>query len=466
MILGRKREQRALERSFNQDSAQFITVYGRMRAGKTYLIQQFYAQKDCRVIHVTGIREANLKTQLDNFVTALTKAFPEVAPTKTPKRWRDAFRLMTRAIESTQEKVVLFLDELPWLTSKRSGLHRTLDYYWNNQWSFLRNFTLVISGSSVSWINKKIIFDTGGFHNRTTLELHLEPFELAETKEFLHEKGLSDSGILYYYLVLGGIPAYLQYIDPTLSRQENIQQLFFDKYAPLANEFDTLFDSLFPNADAYKEIVNALGKQNGSTRKNLLDNTTLSTRGGELSERLKKLTDMGIISEHLPLDKKIGTSYKVNDEFCLFYVRWLKDNRPESDLWTTTPTYTTWINNAFELICYKHIYQIMKALNTGSCRITSWRSKQATFDFIIISHRHNIIILTEIVYAERPLIIDKSYAKQLDNYLTIFEDRAKPDKPVQLALIAPHGFKRSMYSEELIKGVVTQKDLFKKYEHL
>jgi hypothetical protein len=53
-------------------------------------------------------------------------------------------------------------------------------------------------------------------------------------------------------MALGGIPYYLNYIEPGRSAVENIQAVFFDAKAPLQDEFKKLFTSLTPvNLRAY-----------------------------------------------------------------------------------------------------------------------------------------------------------------------------------------------------------------------
>ncbi len=448
-----------------------------MRAGQTYLIQEFFTQKKCIFLHATGIQHGKLKDQVESFMKALSKAFFNGAPLETPESWRGAFKLLTKQIEQTDEKVVIFLDELPWMASRKSGLHRTIDYYWNNQWAWMRNVILVLGGSSTPWMRKKIIYNTDGFHNRTTLEINLSPFDLEETKEYLEAKGatFSDEEILYLYFTVGGVPEYLHYIKPNLNPQQNIQHMFFDTYAPLVDEFDALFDAQFDRAEPYKEIVHIIGKNSeGISRTELINKTTHSTRGGELTERLKKLIKMGFIAEYIPWKKQRGTYYKVRDEFCLFYTRWFNyPTRPfPPDYWaieTQNPAYPLWANNAFEAVCYKHIHELMRGLGIRtSCLPTSWRSKALASNQpdvcigLMLVRDDNVISICDIQYSDKPISIDKSYAAKLNHTINTLKTKTKTTKQLLLEIITAHGIKPSIYSEELVNNVITAQDFFKR----
>ncbi len=479
MIIGRKREQELLENIFNEKRNRFVTVYGRRRVGKTYLINEFFKKKDCLYFHVTGKRNGKLKDQLENFTNVLSKTFFDGIPLKTPSRWKDALILLTTQLEKTDKKIILFFDELPWLATQRSGLLDEISYFWNKEWLNMKNLVFVACGSSASWMIKNIIYDKGGLHNRTNLEINLQPFDLALTKVYLHERGikLTDKHILSLYMAIGGIPYYLDYISGKLTAQQNIQLLFFDKNAPLKGEFNKLFESLFNYADAYKELLEKIAeKPEGISLPKLGDESNLSSIGGLLTERLQKLCDTGFIEKVIPWKQKVGAYYKVIDEYCLFYLRWVKNapaNSSMPDYWTqesNTPKYYAWSGYAFEGICSKHILQIFRALKiTHAHSMGSWRYKPqgknengAQID-LVFDRNDDAITLCEIKYTDQPFIIDKRYAALLNNKLAVFKKQTKTKKQIFLAMISANGLTKTMYSEEMISGLVTLEDLFKSY---
>ncbi len=148
----------------------------------------------------------------------------------------------------------LFLDELPWMVTPKSGLLQAIDYYWNRYWSHNNYIKLIVCGSSASWIIKKIINNKGGLYNRVTRTLVLEPFLLDEAALFLSASGikLNHKQVLDLYMVFGGIPHYLALIKKGQSAKQSIDEICFHKGGELINEFERLFNSLFKNASASK----------------------------------------------------------------------------------------------------------------------------------------------------------------------------------------------------------------------
>ncbi|HEU5282132.1 MAG TPA: hypothetical protein VFU82_09160 [Gammaproteobacteria bacterium] len=68
-------------------------------------------------------------------------------------------------------------------------------------------------------------------------------------------------------MAVGGIPYYLNHVEEKKTAGQNIQYLYFSKNAPLQDEFRKLFDSLFENADAYKELIQLIAvKKEGISR--------------------------------------------------------------------------------------------------------------------------------------------------------------------------------------------------------
>ena len=221
-IVGREKEQQMLYKAYNSDEAELIAVYGRRRVGKTHLVREYFMQQDCVFLHATGIRGGRLQEQLQGFAEVLSAAFFNDAPLETPKSWRDSFALLTKQFAEPTQKVVMFLDELPWMATRKSGLLQALDYYWNRHWVQIPNLIVIVCGSSASWLIKKIIYNKGGLHNRVTCQIRLDPFSLSETKAFLRSKkiNLSNDHILSLYMAVGGIPYYLKYVRRGLTAKQ------------------------------------------------------------------------------------------------------------------------------------------------------------------------------------------------------------------------------------------------------
>jgi hypothetical protein len=264
-IIGRKKEIAELKRYYESGRAEFVAVYGRRRVGKTFLIDEVF--HDDMVFHHTGLspydrrRKVTLKDQLQNFYFSLLRhGMEDIAQ---PKSWMEAFFLLERFLETCDNgsRQVVFIDELPWMDTARSGFLTALEAFWNGWGNMRHNLLLVVCGSATSWMLDNLISNKGGLYGRLTGEIKLSPFSLKECEEFYQSRGIRMSryNITQAYMIMGGIPFYMNFFNPSYSLAQNIDALFFDRQAKLGDEFDRLFNSVFDHAEDCMKIVRFLG---------------------------------------------------------------------------------------------------------------------------------------------------------------------------------------------------------------
>jgi predicted AAA+ superfamily ATPase len=484
-IVGRSPEKTILSEVFESKNAEFVAVYGRRRIGKTYLIETYFADKACLYFSITGLRGGSLKQQLALFTAKMSEIFfADIGvQVEAPSDWMHAFDLLTKALSkfAGDKKIVLFFDELPWLAAKKSGFKDALDYYWNTKWSKDERIRLIVCGSAASWIIKNIINDKGGLHNRVTVKIALYPFTLKETFEYLHYIGVryNQQQTLELYMALGGVPHYLQRIKPSLSAAQNISLLCFSRNGHLFDEFDKLFSSLFDKAQAYVELVKLIAiKRSGVTRNELEKKSKLSSSGGTLTERLSALEQAGFIKSFFPIGyEERGLSFKLIDEYCLFYLLWIYPIKSKvsseavSDYWVSkinTPAWHNWSGYAFEAVCLKHVTQIKRALYIPAGSLSgSWHyqpesvklTEGAQID-LLFDRDDGVVTLCEIKYTQNPFVINKKYAADLQRKVRVFKENTKTNKQLFLSLVVSADLKINQYSEELITGKAVLSDLF------
>ncbi len=484
-LVGRKDECGILQTLFDSDRPEFLALYGRRRVGKTFLIRQFFKDKDAIFFNVTGSKQGKLREQINHFIEQLGKVFLGGIVPKPGKNWDDTFKILTDAISSSKQnkKIILFFDELPWMDTKNSRLLHSLDYYWNQHWSNDERIKLIICGSSASWIINKVIKSRGGLHNRITRKMHLEPFNLINTKKFLKRQGidLNNKQITQLYMVTGGIPYYLSYVEKSLSAAQIIENLAFNKGSFLLEEFDNLFASLFDDHEVYIEIIRIIAQsRSGIGKRALLEKIDKSQLGGRGLKKLEALKEAGFIMSFKPhFHKRRGVYYKVIDEYTLFYLRWIEPIRESLQVqsldkgnWQeiqNSPAWNSWQGYAFEAICYKHISQIRKKLEISPTAIAnSWRyipkdksgEPGAQID-LLFDRRDDAITLCEIKYSNKSFVIDKQYARNLLNKQRVFVKNTRTKKQLFIAMIVSNGIKQNLYADDLISGIVTLDDLFK-----
>jgi hypothetical protein len=482
-LIGREEEINILERIYTSNKPEFLALYGRRRIGKTFLIRKFFEDKSAVFFNTTGAKNGTLVEQLGHFSDQISKTFYNGVALVAPKSWDSAFTLLTDAINNTKaKKVVLFLDEIPWMATRKSRLLQTLDYYWNQHWSNDKKIKLIICGSSASWIVKKVINNKGGLHNRITHRMHLEPFNLQETKYYLNSLGvqLKNQQILLLYMVTGGVAYYLSTAKKGLSAAQIIENLAFNEKGILFDEFNNLFSSLFDQSDACIQIVQTLGKYTyGLGKKELLKSLGKSSIGGSGLKKLEELEDAGFIMSFTPhYHRRQGIYYRLIDEYVLFYLKWiapikksLQKKSLEKGSWQSmqrTPAWYSWLGYAFEAVCYKHIFAIRKALSIPPDAIANawryvprkWKPEQGAQIDLLFDRNDDTITICEIKYTEEPFVLTKEYITVLNRKLTVFKEQTRSKKQLFLAIVSANGLKNNFYAEDSISGVVTLDDLF------
>lgn len=483
-IIGRSYEKSRLEKLFHSSEAEFIAVYGRRRVGKTFLIKQFFAQKDGIFFQTSGILGAKLSVQLAEFKKATEETFYrqfKATKLQTPTTWMAALEMLHEAIInlSNGQKVLIFLDEFPWMALKKSQLLQALDYYWNRYWSNMPQIKLIICGSAASWIIDNILNNKGGLHNRVTQRLLIKPFNLLETQAYLKNRGIeyNHTQLLQLYMCIGGIPYYLKFVEKGLSAIQNVNQMCFQKMGTLLDEFENLFASLFQHHDMHENIIRLIAqKREGVSRESI--EQAMSSKGGRLSLRLKELEEAGFIASYMPWGKKRGMYYKIIDEYTLFYLYWIYP-MIESHImreWNThyweemaqTPAGYAWSGYAYEAICFKHIDYIRKALKIpdGSTAYT-WRYIAKKNDLIdgaqidlVFDRPDGIVNLCEIKCSNKPFTIDKAYAMNLKNKAMIYQKITRTNKQIFLSMITTMGLEDTGYARELIHSSAMVEDFF------
>ncbi|MBC7874324.1 MAG: AAA family ATPase, partial [Ferruginibacter sp.] len=455
--------------------AELIAIYGRRRVGKTYLVRAIC--KDSMVFEFTGIHEAGLKDQLQNFIMALQKTTKSRLPMATPGNWLQAFDFMDRYLMTLPGKkpAVVFFDEFPWIHTQKSGFLQAFDHWWNSSASKRDNLTVIICGSAASWMIDNIINNKGGLYNRVTRTIRLLPFTLGETQQYLASRGirLDRYQLLQLYMAMGGIPHYLKNINTGESAAQNIDRLCFVKDGLLKGEFNNLYKSLFTNPQHHEAVVRALAKKGkGLTRNEIIATCKLSS-GGTTTKMLHELEESGFISSYIPFDKDANDSiYKLSDEYSLFYLKFIEHTKATgAGTWirqSAAASYASWSGFAFESVCQKHVLQVKKALGIEGVltKASAWRhapgkDREGAQIDLLLDRQDRCINICEMKFATGVFAIDKKYAKELEKKSTIFRETTATKKTLFLTMITTYGSKKNAYHTGGVQAEVVMDDLFK-----
>ncbi len=468
-IIGRDSQIETLNTALASNQSEFVAVTGRRRIGKTFLIKSFFEEDIC--FYMTGVQNQPMKTQLQAFANELrfrSKRFIGV-----PKNWLEAFAMLRDYVETvdTKKKKVIFLDELPWIDTQRSGFLQIFAHFWNSWAAWEHNIILVIAGSSTSWIVNKVYNDRGGLHNRVTKRIWLEPFKLKETEMLFKANHvvLSQYEISLIYMALGGVPFYLNEVKSGESAAQCLERLCFTEGGLLVKEFDNLYKSVFQNPEGHLKIVKTLAKHTyGLERSDILKKTKLSNSGAT-TKILEELTDTGYVSHIIPYGKNSsGGKYVLADFYSRFYLNFINSKKITN--WTTlinSSVYSTWCGITFEWLCHIHKKEIVKALGLSGINtyasylnVKDENNKMVSQIDMLIERADNAMNLCEIKFSNDVYTLSKTEHDNIRRKVFYLQDKLTRRKSIFPTMITTFGCEKNMYYLGLITNQVSLESLF------
>ena len=471
-MIGRINEIKQLRNAFAAEQSEFVALYGRRRVGKTFLVNETFGGR--YAFQHSGVENVGLYEQLDYFRQSLS-VYGAYRCSRLAN-WREAFFELRQMLEKAEVgKKVVFLDEVPWLDTAKSGFLPALEHFWNGWASLRKDILLIVCGSATSWVVNKILNNRGGLHNRVTKPIPVAPFTLRECEEYAVWKKLAFDRrqIAECYMALGGVAYYWSLLLPEFSVAQNIDYLFFGQNSVLKTEFRKLFASLFKHDEKYVEIVKALASRSvGMTREELLA-AMPSPCGGEISRYLLELEECGFIRRNSIIGTiKRGAIYKLIDNFTLFHFKFLAERRGTDErFWSLSyekPALNAWRGLSFERICFWHIPQIKQALGISGVLsdVYSWRGKSAAPEVgdaqidMLIDRGDRIINICEMKFSNDEYVMDADEGRKMRRRIELFRSATKTRKGLMPTMISCYGLKRNANSA-MIQSVITLDDLFK-----
>lgn len=474
-MIGRKGEVNELNRLYESNKAEFVAVYGRRRVGKTFLIDSVfggrYAFRHAGLSPVEHGKANAMRNQLNHFYNSLLNY--GMTKGEKPKSWLDAFfmleQLLLRKDDGTKQ--VVFIDEMPWLDTTRSGFITALEAFWNTFACCRKNMMLIVCGSANSWIQDKLINNHGGLYGRLTYQIKLSQFTLAECEEFYRSNNINYSkyDITQSYMILGGVPYYMNYMRAGRSLSQNIDELFFVRNAVLKEEYNRLFLSVFNNPEGAKKIIEVLSKRSiGLTRSEIVEKTKMSD-GGALSDVINALIASDFVIKYVPFGySKRESFYKLVDPFCLFYLHFEnKINGAEEHFWSENQNLANvvvWRGFAFENVCFNHIEQMKRSLGISGISSTqsAWTKRddgESTQIDLLIQRKDNIVNCCEMKFYGDEFTVDSSYYRKMLSRQNMLHEMLPKKMSVQPVLVTTFGLKRNEYSS-VFQNIITLEELF------
>jgi len=328
-FIGRNIELERLGRLLDKPSASLIVVKGRRRIGKSRLLQEFGKQITAHFF--TGLpptEQTTAETERREFAAQLERAFGLRG--LAADDWGDLF--WNLAQQTKKGRVLVVLDEITWMGASDPDFLGKLKTAWDLHFSKNPELILALCGSLSGWIEKNILSSTG-FLGRESLTLTLRELPIETCKEFWYGRGaeVPPFEMLRMLAVTGGVPRYLEEINPNLSAEENIRQLCFEEGGILFGEFGKIFSDLFEKKNLLYERIVSFLVSGPKTQKDVAESLGHNTQV-DASEYLETLVQSDFISRDYTWNIRSGKQsrlsvYRLSDNYSRFYLKYILPNK-------------------------------------------------------------------------------------------------------------------------------------------
>ncbi len=420
MFLGRDNELRQLNDLKSDGYARFIAIKGRRRIGKSRLIEEFSKGFSKKYLFTGLVPTAGSTSdsQREEFIQQMVRqGFSDIKGND----WSDIFFELSKSTK--KGSVLIALDEIAWMGSRDPNFLGKLKIAWDQFFEKNPKLIIVVASSISSWIDKNILNSTG-FFGRVDLTLTLDELPMKDCVKFWKDRESSVSAYekLKVLGVTGGVPKYLEMINPKLSAEENIRKLCFMKSGLLFNEFDRIFHDLFSRrSKTYKNIVLALSNRHSLSQEEI--SKEIGIRSGQtFSNYLRDLTEAGFVSADYAWDIKNAKvsklrKYRLADNYLRFYLKYIEPNSQKiqkGDFESASPhNLVQWdgiMGLQFENLVIRNRKELLKALHISlencTCDGPFFQTKTALrlgcqIDYLV--QEKNTLHVCEIKFSKNPV---------------------------------------------------------------
>lgn len=431
-----------MNEKWRQAIAQLIIIYGKRRVGKTEISIQF--AKDKPHIYFLCERIA-IRNQLKKFTVAIGEYFKdEFLPPQGFNDWETAFKY----IANKQEKLVIIIDEFPYLVETDKAISSTFQKAWD---LYLKNSRvyLMLLGSSISTMEREALFYKAPLYGGRTGQFLIKPFRFKEVKEVFAGKSFEE--ILSIYTIAGGTPLYLNKFCGK-NYPDVIKEEILRKGQPLYQEVEFLLREELREPRNYFVILEALSL--GKHKLSEIMNETGFDKG-TVSRYLSILDSLQITRKEIPITEKIPEKsrrgiYTIDDNFFNFWFRFIFRNRALLEE-NRVAEVTSKIKKAIPQLLSKNYERISGEilLNTILDKklplefeiYGRWWHKNEEVDLVAINSQTNEILFGEVKWSNKPIGINiyETLKKKAEKV-----EWGKKNRCEHFCLFSKSGFTRDM----------------------
>lgn len=368
-FFGRDQELSRLAELASKKSASLVVIKGRRRIGKSRLTDEFARRLPSYTsLHFQALPPSAKLTpaqEREDFAQQMARQL-RIPPPRADD-WNAL--LWTLADRTAQGRYLVILDEINWMGLGDSTFLGKLKNAWDLHFSRNSRLILILSGSMSSWIVRNILHHTG-FVGRVSLDITLSELSLPLCNLFWGEERhrVTPYEKLRLLAVTGGIPRYLEEINPTLSADANIQRMCFSREGLLFNEFDNIFTDLFSRRNrTYRRLVTSL--VDGPLDLEGVYRALRSAKTGKISDYAEDLVQTGLMARDHTWNIKSGGESKLSrlrlsDNYMRFYLKFIEPNRRRIERRTLSrlPTIDSILGLQFENLVLKNRHCVFQCL--------------------------------------------------------------------------------------------------------
>ncbi len=401
-FVNRKDELRFLEEYYKKKGSNLIIIYGRRRIGKTELIKNFIKSK--KSVYYLCEREP---------IKRNAEKFKEIIAEKLGEEWLkevgvEDFESVFKAIEKRlkKEKIVIVLDEFPYLIEMNRGIVSHFQKIWDEILSNSKVF-LILCGSSVGMMETEVLGYRSPLYGRRTGQWKLDELEIKFLRNFLPFYDFES--ILYAYSIIGGVPLYLLKFNPKKGIFENVKELFLWKGGFLYEEAENLLRQEFREPRNYMLVLRAIAE--GKRKMGEISNETGLDKSA-VSRYLEILQTIKFIGFELPIlesGKSKKRLYYLRDNYLNFWFRFIYPNKwlieeglGERVLEKIKSEFAVYFSTVFERISRKIILKNFNFTRTGK----QWgkipgRKETYEIDIVALNEQTREILFAECKWQSR-----------------------------------------------------------------
>ena len=379
--------------------AQLVLLYGRRRVGKTAL--------------------ARLWAERSGWPTTYWAAETETAPLQRRKlygqmlglpasqapvfsAWDDLWAAFANQIGSQPH--ILILDEVTRAAEADTAFLSALQNAWDQRFKSSR-LIIVLSGSQVHAM-ETLQHEGSPLFGRFTGQWHLAPLAFSALRQFF-PRWPADERVAVYG-ILGGIPAYLETLDPEASLAHNLQHVILSKGSMFLSEPAVLLSDQLREPRTYISLLKAISQ--GAHTVEAISEAAQVPRL-HLAPYLARLMELRLIERRLsaltpPERQRLSrlSRYDLADPFLLFYYRFVAPDReeigyrPERILPDLVEQLRAFLGaTAFEALCRTWVVQasLQRTLPLEAQQVGSHWGRGVNIDVVALNWKTRMVLLGE-----------------------------------------------------------------------